>query len=57
MMDQEQVQIYTTHRPWHCWRTKALLRHGGCDFEVLGTSDDAEADTWLAHFMEEEDRR
>ena len=56
-MDQEQVRIYARHRSWRCWRTIPLLRHRGCDFDVFGTSDDAERDAWLAHFMEGEDRR
>ncbi len=57
-MDHKDVLIYTSHRFWHCRRTRPLLRRRACDFDVFDTTDDAELRSWLAHyFMEEGDRR
>jgi hypothetical protein len=56
-MDQEEGRICASHRSWYCWRTMPLLRHRGRDFDVFGTTDDADLGAWLAHFMEEGDRR
>jgi hypothetical protein len=40
MMDQEVVLVYASHRYWHCWRTKALLRHRSCDFSMSSGAGD-----------------
>lgn len=57
MMDQEVVLVYDSHRYWHCWRTKTLLRHRSCDFSMSSGACDAEPGASLVYFMEEEDRR
>jgi hypothetical protein len=57
MMDQEVVLVYDSHRYWHCWRTKTLLRHRSCDFSMSSGARDAEPGASLVYFMEEEDRR
>jgi hypothetical protein len=57
MMDQEVVLVYASHRYWHCWRTKALLKHRSCDFSMPSGTGDDEPGACLEYFTEEENRR
>jgi len=59
MIRQEVVRSFcASHRYWHCWCAKSLLRHRGSKLDVfLGTTDGAEGGTSRAPFMEEAVRR
>ena len=50
MMNQQEIQLYVSHRSWRCWRTRRLLARRGYRFEVVDTRGDSQLRSWLAHF-------